>query len=69
MKKIITLFTFLISISTNAQEQLKKIDSIANSKLSDNDPGLFVGVVKDGKILYEKELGWDLSSLHIKGIE
>ncbi|MCD2258040.1 serine hydrolase domain-containing protein [Psychroserpens luteolus] len=53
MKKIITLFVFLISVSTYAQDQLKKIDSIVNSKLSHTDPGLFVGVVKDGKIIYE----------------
>ncbi len=53
MKKIIILFTFLISISIVAQNQIKKIDSIVNSKLSDNDPGLFVGVVKSGNIIYE----------------
>lgn len=54
MKKIVTLLLVTTSILINAQNQkLNKIDSIVNSKLSDNDPGLFVGVVKDGKIIYE----------------
>lgn len=53
MKIIITLLTLLISISLHAQEQVKQIDSIVNSKLSSDAPGLFVGVVKDGKIIYE----------------
>ncbi|WP_411893836.1 serine hydrolase domain-containing protein [Winogradskyella sp. A2] len=53
MRKSFTLIVLLISISLFAQKQLKVVDSIVNSKLSDNDPGLFVGVVKDGKIIYE----------------
>ena len=43
---------------TYAQEALKeKMDSIVNSKLGDNDPGLMVGVVKDGAIIYENYKG------------
>lgn len=53
MKKTITLFAFIISVSLSAQEQIKKVDSIVNSKIGENDPGLFVGIVKDGKIIYE----------------
>ncbi|WP_299112354.1 serine hydrolase domain-containing protein [uncultured Winogradskyella sp.] len=64
MKKTIALLAFLVSISTYTQEQLRKIDSIVNSKLSDNDPSLFVGVVKDGKIIYENYKG--LASLQHK---
>ncbi len=29
------------------------VDSVVNSKLSDNDPGIFVGIIKEGKIIYE----------------
>ncbi|WP_188373369.1 serine hydrolase domain-containing protein [Winogradskyella haliclonae] len=57
MKKLLTLFALLISIVLVAQQQIKQIDSIVNSKLSDNDPGLFVGVVKDGEIIYENYKG------------
>ncbi|MBV7268716.1 serine hydrolase domain-containing protein [Winogradskyella luteola] len=57
MKKLISLFVFFISVSLVAQKQVKQIDSIVNSKLSDTDPGLFVGVVKDGKIIYENYKG------------
>jgi CubicO group peptidase (beta-lactamase class C family) len=39
------------------QDQIKKIDSIVNSKIGEKDPGLMVGIVKDGKIIYEKYLG------------
>ncbi|WP_298898471.1 serine hydrolase [uncultured Psychroserpens sp.] len=57
MKKTITLFALLISISLAAQQQIKQIDSIVNSKLTSNDPGLFVGIVQDGKIVYENYKG------------
>ncbi|MDH7447908.1 serine hydrolase domain-containing protein [Aquimarina sp. 2201CG14-23] len=53
MKKIIVPIVFLISVSLVAQKQIQEIDSIINSKLSDDDPGLFVGVIKKGKIIYE----------------
>ncbi len=53
MKQVLTLFLCLIVVSTNAQEQIIKIDSLLNAKLSEHDPGLFVGVVKNGKIIYE----------------
>ncbi|WP_281986994.1 serine hydrolase domain-containing protein [Aquimarina aggregata] len=53
MKKTVTLLALLISISLVAQQQIKQIDAIVNSKLSNTDPSLFVGVVKDGKIIYE----------------
>lgn len=57
MKKIITLLTLLISISLVAQQQIKQIDSIINSKINENDPGLAIGIIKDGTIIYEKYLG------------
>lgn len=62
MKKIIALPLLLISVIVAAQNlDLKKIDSIINSKISDKEPGLFVGIVKDGEIAYENYKG--LSSL------
>ncbi len=57
MKKIIVLSLLFLSFGAYAQEDLKKIDDIVSSKLSDKDPGLFVGIVKDGKIIYEKYKG------------
>ena len=58
MKKIITLITLFITTFLVAQNsEIKKIDSIVNSKIGENDPSLFVGIVKDGKIIYEKYRG------------
>ena len=34
-----------------------KIDSIVNSKVSENEPGLMIGIVKDGEIIYENYKG------------
>ena len=56
MHRIILFFILIISALINAQEQneqLSTIDSIVHSKLAENDPGLFVGIVKNGKIIYE----------------
>jgi len=54
MKKPITLFIVLFSIWTIAQEiHLQKIDVIVTSKVGEKDPGVFVGVVKNGTIIYE----------------
>ena len=57
MKKNITLLAVLFSISLIAQQQIQQIDSIINSKVNENDPGLAVGIIKDGIIVYEKYLG------------
>ncbi|RZN84657.1 MAG: class A beta-lactamase-related serine hydrolase [Winogradskyella sp.] len=57
MKKVITLFAFIISVLCFAQNEVKKIDSIVNSKVAENDPGIAVGIIKDGIIVYEKYLG------------
>ena len=57
MKKVITLFAFIISVLCYAQNEVKKIDSIVNSKVAENDPGIAVGIIKDGIIVYEKYLG------------
>ena len=58
MKKIITLITFFVATFIVAQSsEIKKIDSIVNSKIGENDPSLFVGIVQNGKIIYEKYRG------------
>jgi CubicO group peptidase (beta-lactamase class C family) len=58
MKKIITLFIVFIVAFTNAQNiDVKKIDAIVDSKIGEKDPSLFVGIVKDGNIVYEKYRG------------
>ncbi len=54
---MITVFVLFLSISTYGQQQLRLIDSIVQSKLLDNEPGLFVGVVQNGEIIYEKYQG------------
>ncbi|WP_299337738.1 serine hydrolase [uncultured Psychroserpens sp.] len=58
MKKIIALSLLLLAFFVNAQQQeLKTIDSIINSKIEEKHPGIAVGIIKDGNIVYEKYLG------------
>lgn len=58
MKTIVTFLTLIFSLSMLAQsEQFRKIDSIIASKVGEDTPGIAVGVVKDGKIMYEKYAG------------
>jgi len=58
MRKLIPFIILLISISTTSQSvDIKKIDSIINSKIGETDPSLFVGIVKDENIVYEKYRG------------
>lgn len=53
MKKSFLVLLILITSSTFAQQHIKKIDSILNSKVNDREPGLMIGIVKDGNIIYE----------------
>lgn len=57
MKKTITLIVLLFSISLVAQQQIRQIDSIINSQINENDPGLAAGIIKDGITIYEKYRG------------
>ncbi len=58
MRKINVLLLLFLSFVINAQnEKLQKIDSIVNSKIKENDPGLAVGILKDGKVIYKKHRG------------
>ena len=54
---ITALAFFLTSVVLAQDANLQKIDSIVNSKIAESDPGLMVGIVKDGKIIYEKYRG------------
>ncbi|MEM6515528.1 MAG: serine hydrolase domain-containing protein [Bacteroidota bacterium] len=64
MRKIATVLSILISLSLQAQYNFEKIDSLVNSKVAENHPGMAVGIIKDGEIIYEKYLG--LSNLQHK---
>jgi len=58
MKLLYSFLIVIISLQVNSQnQQLQKIDSIVESKIKDTDPALFVGIVKDGKIIYQKSKG------------
>ena len=58
MKKYFSLIGLFVSVCAFGQDNnLQTIDSIINSKLAENDPGLFVGIVYDGNIIYEKYRG------------
>ena len=67
MKYFIAIFTLFLSVFTLAQNpDLNKIDAIVASQIGENDPGLFVGIVKDGKIIYEKYRGLASLQLQVK---
>ena len=54
---------FGLQISSQNQD-FQKIDSILNAKVEENHPGIAVGILKDGNIIYKKYLG--LSNLQHK---
>ncbi|MGC6432397.1 MAG: serine hydrolase domain-containing protein [Jejuia sp.] len=60
MKSVISFFIILLFLVSNAQqleEKLENIDSIIASKVTEKAPGIAVGIIKDGNIIYEKYLG------------
>jgi len=58
MKTLITSFVLFVTVVSFSQpKRLQKLDSIFNSKIGDKDPALFVGVVKDGEIIYQNYRG------------
>lgn len=58
MKKIVTLIAFFLVNLMIAQEDIfKKVDTIIASKIKEDSPGIMVGIVKDGNIIYEKYRG------------
>lgn len=52
---IIILFSTTILFSQ--ENELSKIDSILNAKVKLNEPGIAVGIIKEGNVIYEKYLG------------
>ena len=57
-KKTAFLAFFILSISLNAQIAEKKLDKLVKNTLSTFDvPGISVGILKDGKIVYAKGHG------------
>jgi len=58
MKTCITTIALFISLLLVGQsKELKKIDSLVNSEIKKEHPGMAVGIIKDGNIIYEKYLG------------
>ncbi len=58
MKFVSTVLVVFCSFVLTAQEvDIQKINAIVNAKIGDEDPGLMVGVVKDGNIVYEAYKG------------
>lgn len=58
MRRFLVLSAFFCCFSAYAQVPVSLLDSIVSSKTDMDDPALFVGVVKDGEIVYQ----------HIRGI-
>ena len=55
---LITTLALFVASAVLAQDiKLQKVDSIVSSKIAESDPGLMVGIVKDGEIIYEKYRG------------
>ena len=50
------VFTFF-SCGSNGVQDLKEINSIINKSLENDHPGLGVGIVKNGEVIYEKYRG------------
>lgn len=65
MKLKLSLFFILVSFFSFAQIDEKKLDELTQSTLKTFDvPGMSVGIIKDGKIVYAK--GFGVSSLSTK---
>ena len=56
---LVASFVILLSCGSNSIEfqDLKVIDSILHSSVQTNHPGIGVGIVRDGEIIYEKYRG------------
>ena len=57
-KKIVLLFVLILSSTISAQIAEKNLDNLVNETLKTFDvPGISVGILKDGKIVYAKGHG------------
>lgn len=59
MKQKLSFFIFLLTVGlANAQVEEKKLDELIQNTLKTFDvPGMSVGIVKDGKMIYSKGFG------------
>ena len=59
MKQKLSFFLLLLSVGiANAQVEEKKLDELVQNTLKTFDvPGMSVGVIKDGKVIYSKGFG------------
>jgi len=64
LKKIVLFSLLLLSTLSKAQENFPKIDSLLNVYDKQGAPGVSVGVVKNGNLVYEKYTGFDDISKH-----
>jgi len=58
MDRLFPLIAMLLSLTSFSQTPNSRLDSIVKSQIEVDDPALFVGVVKDGEIVYK----------HIRGL-
>ncbi|MFK8012023.1 MAG: serine hydrolase domain-containing protein [Marinicellaceae bacterium] len=68
MKYLLITFYFLSLIQNACAENVNplELDQLIQSKISDESPGIAVGVVKKGEIIYEKYVGYANLSDQIK---
>lgn len=58
MKSIITSIALFVLLPLFGQNlPIEKIDSIIQAKVQEDDPGIAVGIIQEGKIVYEKYRG------------
>ena len=56
-KSTFFLFLLILCCSTKNSQIFDKVDSIISSSIKKDDPGLGVGIIKNGKVVYEKYRG------------
>lgn len=64
LKKIVLFSLLLLSTLSEAQEKYPKIDSLLNVYDKHGAPGVSVGIVRNGSLVYEKYTGFDNISKH-----
>lgn len=58
MKYVFTFFVTLFSLTIYGQtERFKKVDSLIDATIKRDYPGLGVGIIKDGSVIYERYSG------------
>lgn len=57
MIRLTIISIFISSLVTFGQDINSKVDSILQKYEQPNSPGLSIGIIKDGKIIYSKGIG------------